>query len=48
MNEDQREHFNERAAIMQYDGGMTREDAENVAMQEVVKRKIAEMNGDVR
>lgn len=48
MTEDQREHFNERAAIMQYDGGMTREDAEKAAMQEVVKRKIAEMNGDVR
>ncbi len=48
MTEDQREHFNERAAIMQYDGGMTREDAEKAAMQEVVRSKIAETVSDVR
>lgn len=48
MTEDQLEHFNERAAIMQYDGGMAREDAEKAAMQEVVRRKIAETVSDVR
>lgn len=48
MTEDQREHFNERAAIMQYDGGMTREEAEKAAIQEVVRRRIAEMATDVR
>ena len=48
MTDDEKEHYEERAAIMQYDGGMTREEAEKAAMQEVVRRKIAEMATDVR
>jgi hypothetical protein len=31
MNEAQRESFEERAAIMEYDAGMTREQAEKAA-----------------
>ena len=42
MTEDQREHFNERAAIMEFDGGLSQEDAEHLAMQEVVGKKADE------
>lgn len=31
MTDDQRERYEERAAIMEYDGGMSREDAERAA-----------------
>lgn len=36
---DQREEFEERAAIMQYHGGMSREDAERLAMERARKRR---------
>jgi len=45
MTEDQREHFNERAAIMEFDGGLSREDAEYLAMQDVVGKKADECVG---
>lgn len=32
LSEDQREDFEERAAIMQYDGGLTRDHAECLAL----------------
>lgn len=38
MNEYERELFEERAAIMEYDGGMTREQAELEAYKDVVKK----------
>ncbi len=36
MTEDQREHFNERAAIMEFDGGLPRLEAEKLALQDVL------------
>lgn len=33
LTPDQLEEFNERAAIMEYDGGMTRDQAEAAAMK---------------
>ena len=36
MTEDQREHFNERAAIMEFDGGLPRREAEKLALQDVL------------
>lgn len=32
MTDDQRERYEERAAIMEYDGGMSRQDAERAAL----------------
>jgi hypothetical protein len=32
MNEDEQELFDERAAIMQYDGGLTKKRAEQLAL----------------
>ena len=31
------EHFEERAAIMEYEAGLNREDAERMAMQKIIK-----------
>ena len=42
MTEDQREHFNERAAIMEFDGGLPRQYAERLAMQEIIRQKADE------
>ena len=42
MNADLRERYEERAAIMEFDGGLSREDAEHLAMQEVVGKKADE------
>jgi hypothetical protein len=36
MNEHQREAYEERAGILQFEAGMTREEAERVAMQMVL------------
>ncbi len=36
--DDKDEDFNERAAIMQYEAGMTKEDAEKLAMKIVNKK----------
>jgi pyrroline-5-carboxylate reductase len=49
MTDDQREEFEERAAILEFDAGMTREEAERVAMQMVlgkVKADNERNNGD--
>jgi hypothetical protein len=37
MTDDQREAYEERAAILEFDAGMTREEAERLAMEEVMK-----------
>lgn len=38
LTEEEKELFEERAAIMEYDGGMTREQAEKEAYKDVVKK----------
>ena len=38
LTEDQREDYEERAAIMEHDGGLSREEAEAMAM-EIVKQR---------
>lgn len=35
MTDDEKEHYEERAAIMQYDGGLPRAEAERLALQDV-------------
>ena len=42
LTDDLRERYEERAAIMEFDGGLSREDAEHLAMQEVVGKKADE------
>lgn len=37
MNEHQREAYEERAGILQFEAGMTREEAERVAMEMVLR-----------
>jgi hypothetical protein len=37
MTDDQREAYEERAGILQYEAGMTREEAERVAMEDVMR-----------
>ena len=37
MNDDQREAYEERAGILQFEAGMTREEAERVAMEMVFR-----------
>jgi len=37
MTDDQREEYEERAGILQYCAGMTREEAERVAMEVVLR-----------
>jgi hypothetical protein len=39
LSEEQRYVFEERAAIMEYDGGLTREEAEKQAQQLLQRRK---------
>lgn len=39
LTEDERERWEERSAIMQYDGGLSREAAEAAAMVDVVQRR---------
>lgn len=39
LNEALKEIFEERAAIREFDGGYTREEAERLAMEEVTKRR---------
>lgn len=36
-----REQFEERAAILEYDAGMTREQAERMAMEMIIERRSA-------
>jgi len=42
LDQAQREAYEERAAIMEFDGGLSREDAEYLAMQDVVGKKADE------
>ena len=37
LTDDEQEAFEERAAIMEFDAGMTREEAEAAAMQDILK-----------
>lgn len=39
MNEDEREFFEERAAIREFEGGYSREEAEQLARQEMLERR---------
>lgn len=36
LTEDQRERFEERAAIMEFDGGLSRQDAEQSALHDII------------
>ena len=38
MIADALEHFEERAAVMEFEGGLSREDAERLALEEVAAR----------
>lgn len=38
LSPDQREEYEERAAIMQYDGGLFRSHAENLALLDIIRR----------
>lgn len=38
MSEDEKEFFEERAAILEFDGGLSREEAEQRAMEELKAR----------
>jgi hypothetical protein len=38
-SEEMREAFEERAAIMEYDGGLTRNEAERVAWADILKQR---------
>ena len=39
MTENEREAFEERAAIAEFDGGMTRDEAEALALEAVIRRR---------
>ena len=45
MTPDEREEFAERAAIMQHDGGLTRQGAEWQARQIVLRKRWEQENG---
>ena len=40
MSEDEQEFFEERAAILEFDGGFSREEAEKRAMEELKARNV--------
>jgi hypothetical protein len=40
LTEDERDEYVERLAIMQYDGGMTRHDAENSARDRIFQKRF--------
>ena len=42
MTDDQREEYEERAGILEYEAGMTREEAERVAMAMIVEKETHE------
>jgi hypothetical protein len=42
------EYFEERAAIMEYDGGLSRSEAEQRAMEEMKRKYRNKHNGDRR
>lgn len=39
LTDDEREDYEERAAIMEYDGKLDREEAERAALEDVKKRR---------
>ena len=39
LNEDERDMYEERSAILQFDGGLTRPEAERRALQETLKKR---------
>jgi hypothetical protein len=42
VSEEQREEFEERAGILEFDAGMSREEAERVAMAMIVEKEAHE------
>jgi hypothetical protein len=42
LDEDEREAFEERAALMQYQGGMSREAAEAKALERIEKARLTQ------
>ena len=42
VNDDQREAYEERAGILQFEAGMTREDSERVAMAMILEKEAHE------
>lgn len=42
MTSDLRDRYEERAAIMEFDGGLPRQYAERLAMQEIIRQKADE------
>lgn len=40
LTEDEHEAFEERAAILEYDAGMSREQAERQALEAVIRRRM--------
>lgn len=45
MSEDEREEFEERAAILEFEGGMCREWAERIALRMVLDRRARRAAG---
>jgi len=39
LDEDERDRFEERAAIMEYDGGLPRAEAEQLALEDVMRTR---------
>ena len=48
LSELEREAFEERAAIMEYDGGLSRAEAESRAMAEVIRFRVRRLEEAVR
>lgn len=44
MTDDELEHFNERAAILEFEAAMPRADAERLAMEAVIARRMSRMS----
>ena len=40
MTEDEKEYYNERAAILEYEAGYTREEAERIARNMMIERRL--------
>ena len=45
LTPDELEHFEERAAILEHEAAMPRADAERLAMEAVIARRMARMTG---
>jgi hypothetical protein len=48
LDEDQREDFEERAGIMEYDGGLTRDHAECLALLCIIRGAVREKENLIR